>query len=114
MAINDILLCFAANYFDRLKGLFSFENEEVVLVIVPCKSIHTFFLGRSIHVAFFDRNGFVVASYKDVPPFRLCRERKAYGVLECWSGGRGEDTWLEVGDRIMVTAKQYRKEGERC
>ena len=111
MTRSDIPLCFAANYFDRLKGLFSFKGEEVVLVIIPCKSIHTFFLYRSIHVAFFDRKGFVVASYKDVPPFRLCCERKAYGVLERWSGGKGDDTWLEVGDRIIVTTKQYRKEG---
>ena len=96
MTRSDIPLCFAANYFDRLKGLFSFKGEEVVLVIIPCKSIHTFFLDRSIHVAFFDR---------------LCCERKAYGVLERWSGGKGDDTWLEVGDRIIVTTKQYRKEG---
>lgn len=111
MTRSDIPLCFAANYFDRLKGLFGFKGEEVVLVIIPCKSIHTFFLDRPIHVAFFDRRGFVVASYKDVPPFRLCRERKAYGVLECWSGEKRDDTWLDVGDRIIVSAKQYRKEG---
>ena len=43
MTRSDIPLCFAANYFDRLKGLFSFKGEEVVLVIIPCKSIHTFF-----------------------------------------------------------------------
>ena len=44
MPRSDIPLCFAANYFDRLKGLFGFKGEEVVLVIIPCNQSIRFFL----------------------------------------------------------------------
>lgn len=93
-------LCFALKHIDRLKGLFAYREEEVLLVIAPCKSIHTYGLQRAINVAFIDRKGFVIVSHTHVPPFRLLHSRKAYGVIECWS--KEEDDWYEEGDRIVV------------
>ena len=54
------------------------------LLIVPCSSVHTFFMRFAIDVAFLDRDGRVVRAYGSVPPFRLL------------TGGRGARMALEL------------------
>lgn len=64
-------LCFAAKFRDRLMGLFSRRSSDEILLIVPCHSVHTFGMGYAIDVAFVGREGRVLESYKNVPPWRL-------------------------------------------
>ncbi len=92
--------CFATRYFDRLRGLFAYSGQEVLLAIMPCKSIHTCGLKEAINVAFIDKKGCVIASYKNVSPWSFLYEIKAYGVIECWSGK--SNVWYDKGDRVVM------------
>ena len=58
------------------------RNEtDAVYRIVPCNSIHTFFMAFAIDVIFVDREGFVLKA-KNVPPFRLFSCSGAWAVVE--------------------------------
>ncbi len=97
---ENLPLCFATRYFDRLRGLFAYSGKEILLAIVPCKAIHTCGLREAINVAFIDKQGCVIASYKDVAPRSFLHERKAYGVIECWSSKSSD--WYNKGDRVAL------------
>lgn len=63
----------ADTHFDRLKGLLgraSLKQGEG-LIIVPCSSIHTFFMKFSIDVIFLNKNYRVVLIANKLPPWRL-------------------------------------------
>jgi uncharacterized membrane protein (UPF0127 family) len=47
-----------------------------------CFAIHTFFMTRSLHVLFFDKNMRVVREIPNLLPFRAAFCLKAYHVLE--------------------------------
>jgi len=57
----------------RLVGLLNRNHlpEGEGLLIVPCSSVHTFFMRFPIDVAFLDRKGRVLKVFMSVPPFRL-------------------------------------------
>ena len=93
-------LCLATKYFDRLRGLFAYSGQEVLLAIVPCRSIHTCGFKESINVAFIDKKGCVISSYNNVSPWSFLHEIKAYGVIESWSDK--SNGWYEKGDRVVL------------
>jgi uncharacterized protein len=98
---NEPTLYLAATFLDRLKGLFRYRKKEVLLFMVPCNSIHTFWLSQPIDIAFVDQKGLVLASYKKVQPFKVLREKKAYGVVEAWS--TTGNYWFKEGDQVFHT-----------
>jgi uncharacterized membrane protein (UPF0127 family) len=57
----------------RLVGLLNRNHlpEGEGLLIVPCSSVHTFFMRFPIDVAFLDREGKVVKVFISAPPFRV-------------------------------------------
>lgn len=63
----------ADSLWPRLKGLLGKESlgPGEGLVIMPCGSIHTFFMRFPIDVAFIDRNQRVIRLYPSLPPWRL-------------------------------------------
>ena len=61
-----------------------FERKPVrenAYLIIPCNSIHTFFMVYPIDVIFLKKSGDVL-SFSNVEPFRVKSEKKAFAVLE--------------------------------
>lgn len=66
----------------RARGMLGVRNEtDAVYRIVPCDSIHTFFMAFAIDAVFVDREGLVLKA-KTVSPFRLFSCSGAWAVLE--------------------------------
>ncbi|MCM8782809.1 MAG: DUF192 domain-containing protein [Candidatus Omnitrophica bacterium] len=64
---------FADNFFKRIKGLLGRDNfsKGQALVIVPCNSVHSFFMRFSIEVIFLDRKNKVIKIISPFKPYRL-------------------------------------------
>ena len=92
-------LMLASTFFDRMMGLFSKRQRGGVLMLVPCRSIHTLGMSGPIDVAFFDASGLVLRAYVGLPPCRFLRCRRAVGVLERTSSNR---EWFVEGDILSL------------
>ena len=66
----------------RARGMLGVRSEtDSAYRIVPCDSIHTFFMAFAIDAIFVDREGLVLRA-KNVPPFRLFSCSGAWAVVE--------------------------------
>lgn len=92
---DELSVCMAAGFLDRMIGLFSRRIDREVLIIVPCRSVHTFGMGSAIDIAFVEKGGRVLESYENVPPWRM---RRCKGLMQCLS----EKGWQ--GIRLVVLA----------
>ncbi len=70
----SIKLINSKTFIQRLFGLISYKklNDNEVMVIRKCKSIHTFFMRFSIDVIFTDKNGFILKLKKKLKPWHIC------------------------------------------
>lgn len=96
----------ADNPWLRLKGLLGTKTlpPGQGLLIQPCQSVHTFFMGYPIDILFLDKNHRVVDLYKSLPPNRISRlVFKARLVIELPSGTL-EQTGTEIGDLLAIEA----------
>jgi uncharacterized membrane protein (UPF0127 family) len=95
----------ACSLSERLLGLLRkgvCVNGEVLLLF-PCRSIHTFGLQEAIDVAFIDRQGQVLEAIRALSPKRLLSCRRAVGTLERRAA---QDTpWFVPGDTVALTAE---------
>ena len=95
----------AHSFWQRLRGLLAYTLwPDEALLLVPCKSIHTFGMGQAIDVAFIDRDGWVIASRSALPPRRRMACRGAAATLERISprDGGASTRWFEVGERLEM------------
>lgn len=83
----------------RLRGIRGVPDGGVV-VLAPCRDVHTFGVARPIDAAFVDAEGVVVAAHRDVGPRRRIRCAGAVAVVERWSSQA--DPWFASGDRIVL------------
>jgi uncharacterized membrane protein (UPF0127 family) len=85
----------------RRKGLVGRDDVEGVLVIRPCRQVHTARMRFPIDVAFCDRDGFVL-HLATITPWRLSRPvPRAYFAVEARAGAF--ERWkLVVGDIVEV------------
>jgi uncharacterized membrane protein (UPF0127 family) len=85
----------------RRRGLVGRDELEGVLVLRPCRQVHTLRMRFPIDVAFCDRDGFVLHT-ASLPPWRLSRPvPRAYFAVEARAGAF--DRWkLVVGDIVEV------------
>lgn len=94
----------ADHFLKRMKGLLG-KNELRVgesLWIIPCMSIHTFFMKFSIDVIFLNKKNQVIAAVENLQPNRLTRlYPTAVSVLEL-PAGTIEKTSTAVGDEIEI------------
>ena len=73
---------------------------QTALHIVPCGSIHTWWMLFALDVVFLDRNRTVIRIVRDVRPFRfVLGGRGAHSVLEMSAGWLAPDA-LRVGERL--------------
>src|SRR5256885_14307470 len=78
----------AFGFWSRLAGLLARPplRKGEALVLAPCHSVHTWFMGYPIDVVFADRHGRVLKVVADVAPWRVVSCRAAHAVLELVAG----------------------------
>jgi len=82
----------------RAVGLLGQSSAGPGLILDPCSSIHTWFMGFPIDVVFLDAQDVVLAAYPALRPWRMTRwVRGARRVLEVEAGRLGGTA---VGDRL--------------
>lgn len=91
----------ADTFFRRLRGLLGKKdlNVEEGLWIVPCTSVHTFFMRFSIDVVFVDDEGRIVKLVEHLAAGRLAFARRAVSVVEFAAGGTSR-MGLATGQRL--------------
>jgi uncharacterized membrane protein (UPF0127 family) len=93
----------ADGFFTRLRGLLGRRElpRDEGLLIIPCSSIHTWFMRFPIDVVFLDRDLRVVRVATDVRPWRLRWGKGGRRVLEL-AAGEAAARGIEVGDRLTL------------
>lgn len=91
----------ASSFSQRVRGLLGAPPEPQMLLIAPCRSIHTFGMEYPIHVAFFDRDGIVLEAERSVPPGCKRSCDRAVGVLEMPAVFQN-DQWFSCGDHLRL------------
>lgn len=97
----------ADTFFSRFKGLMGVTDFPMGrgLHILPCTSIHTFFMKVPIDALFLDRERIVVSVYHALRPWRMSRfHPRAHSVLEL-PAGTALASRTEAGDRLEFSAK---------
>jgi uncharacterized membrane protein (UPF0127 family) len=93
----------AASSAKRTKGLLgrkSLDRGEGMW-IVPCESVHTFFMRFPLDLIYLDRKHRVKKVRKGVPPWRVSLCLSAHSVLE-FPSGTIRDSQTEVGDSVEI------------
>ncbi|MCL5935006.1 MAG: DUF192 domain-containing protein [Firmicutes bacterium] len=93
----------AGSFRGRVAGLIGKKTvpSGFALVLIPCRSIHTFFMRFDIDVIFLDRQGIVVHFIPNMPPYRIGPlVRGAYMVVELPGGAAGSRVF--PGDQLNI------------
>ena len=95
-------ICFRvlSSWWERLKGLLGTDAGSVPAALVPCSSVHTFFMRYALDVAFVDDDGKVVVSRRFLPPGRLIAAPGAHLALE---RPAQKGWWPQEGTMLRVT-----------
>ncbi len=90
---NDQCICKhvikADTLMTRMIGLLRHKHldDDQALWLLPCNSIHTFFMRFSIDAIFLNKNLIVIKTYEHIKPFRLTKVMfQAHSVIEVPSG----------------------------
>lgn len=78
------------------------SDAPVMLLLTPCRAVHTFFMRRSIDLIFLDRAGNVLGVTSNLKPWRICWNFRAASVLEC-EPGFVWNTGLLSGDSLALS-----------
>lgn len=89
----------ACGLWSCLRGLKRLAGFGGVLMLVPCRDVHTFGMRQPIDIAFVTSEGRVAASYRAVPPRRRRRCREAAAVLERYAS---REPWPEAGESLAL------------
>ena len=99
----------ADNLWTRMRGLIGSQPLEPGegLVILPCKSIHTHFMGFAIDVLYVNKAHEVVGDDHAMPPWRFGRiHRHARFVIELPAGAL-RSTGTQPGDQLQVQGHEF-------
>ncbi|MBQ9691251.1 MAG: DUF192 domain-containing protein, partial [Eggerthellaceae bacterium] len=86
-------------------------NISKSVLIMSCKSIHTYGMKASLDVAFIGRNGVVLSSIRNVGPGMKISHRGACCVLE--RVAQDDAPWLHEGESAFTHIAQADKQ-KRC
>ena len=101
--MNSLSFVLAVSLLARLRGLLGPRprwKANTILVLAPCKSIHTWWMLYPIDVAFVDKGGIVLSARREVAPWRVLSDHRACFVLErpCFP----DSPWFEKGDTVPI------------
>ena len=87
----------------RRVGLLRHERLEsgTGLWIVPCESVHTFFMKFPIDLVYVDKKRKVRKVRHAVPPWRLSACLSAHSILEL-PAGTAKSTGTQPGDELLI------------
>ena len=88
----------------RMRGLLgrSILADQEALVIIPCSSVHMFFMRFSIDVLFVDKNETVVGLCPSLPPWALSPVfMKSHCAIEL-PAGKIKATGTGIGDLVRI------------
>lgn len=90
-------------FLKRFMGLMGRSSlaDNTWYVIYPCSSIHTFWMRTPIDLAFFNKEGKVLATHHAVKSRRIVNCSGAFGVIE-GKVGQLMHMSLKVNDRLPV------------
>lgn len=94
----------AHNFWRRLKGLMFCKSLPAgyAMHILPCSSIHTFFMKFPLDVLYLDENNQVVKVSLSIPPGKMEKVVKtARSVIEMPAGSINNNL-IAVGDKILI------------
>ena len=94
----------ATSFSDRFRGLMGRRSLAFGegMHILPCNSIHTFFMRIAIDVAFLDAQGVIVKQLPALPPWRASAVYfRARSVLEL-PAGTLQASGTQEGDRLVL------------
>lgn len=90
----------ADTFISRFLGLMGKKNVDYGLLLIPCKSIHTFFMKIPIDVVYLDASLKVLDIQKNMKPWKTGKYySKAYGILEL-PAGVADQLHIAVGAHI--------------
>jgi uncharacterized protein len=101
---TDVQVLKHRTFLKRLKGLMfqKYPLEREGIMLIPCHSIHMFFMRFSIDVVFLNKGSRVVKVVSALKPWRVKNGGKgAYSVLEL-PVGTIEKYRIEIGDKIEL------------
>jgi len=87
---------------ERAKGLLGSSCLDVGegLLIVPCNSVHTFFMKYPIDVVFLDHRSRILKIVENLKPYRYAGALRAKGALELQAGAAIR-LGLQPGDSLL-------------
>lgn len=80
-------------------------GEDQGLLITPCNSVHTFFMGMAIDVLFLDKDMQIIKSTEMMRPWRVSGCLQAAAVLEL-KAGEVSRKGLNKGRRVLWESYQ--------
>ena len=104
---------FAVSLSQRMVGLLGMSGlaPGSALFIIPCGSVHTFFMRFSLDLVFLDAHGRVTKVARNVVPWRVVwGGMRARGVLELSAGWLPADA-LKPGDVVTLSCSDPRSTG---
>jgi uncharacterized membrane protein (UPF0127 family) len=86
----------------RSKGLLGRNSlaKGEALWIVPCESVHTFFMRFALDLVYLDRSQRIVKIRTNVPPWRLSACFRAHSIIE-FAAGQIDPRGAAVGDQLV-------------
>lgn len=84
----------------RLQGMLFSPPSSDIMMLLPCKDVHTFGMQYALDIAFLDKQGKVLAVRRDVLPNRRVKHEGAVAVLERRALPR--EVWFEEGDELAL------------
>lgn len=103
-SLDNMRVVIATSMVARARGLLGTHVEwgdgGRVLMLVPCKSVHTIGMRYALDIAFADRHSIVLRSERNVRPGRLLSCRRAAFVLE---RPHRDEAWVEAEQRLLVS-----------
>ena len=99
--IAEFSVSMATTILTRARGLLfrmALENDQAML-ISPCNSVHTCFMGYRLDVVFLDKERKVMSIVENVKPWRFAAHLKASEVVE-FKAGVVAQIGMAVGDEF--------------
>lgn len=97
--VHDMDVRLLASWGERLRGLLGSDDQARPVMLVGCRSIHTFGMAYPIDLVFVDDDGAVIKACLAVPPGRVVSSRRAKHVIERPASSR---PWPHVGERVRI------------
>jgi uncharacterized membrane protein (UPF0127 family) len=92
-------IVFLTSFIERLRGLLFMKPRESWFLFSPCKGVHTFGMRYAIDIAFLNREGVVLESFRGVAAAKKMKHSQASVVIERFES---QEPWLDKGDRVKL------------